>query len=546
MSATTIHQRRGQNALRPVSQLPPELLEAIFAEVTCKHQSAHGNTLIVCMDCQRPFDDSPYRDDRLSASQVCHHWRQVALDSPRLWTSITTAMGNIFMEQQIIRASTLPLTIHIYLSEFVQADEIAMAMRCLCREIHRIKEFRIDRWSALSASPMKEWYEAAEDAPNAVSLETVVVAAAYLSMPDAPAFLCHPCPSLRVLRLEDTQITQISPNMFPSLQSLTLRMGARPAAPERLERILALLGGLPFLTTLSLSQGPFLTAEQPPTVPVQLPRLRSIALRNSCILLLRHLILPKSVNVSLSCHPGLRIPPPEQPFAEVGAILASHFARTDHQIPAADDVSPISLWIKHSPSNGTSVKSYGVLLPSTTMVYPFAEPRCSVVVRNHELDGTQIGSVILQQCKAIPIQSVRQLCFFDEKSSVSSGQWVELLGLVPLVEELRFEARPSSLSSMLMSLGPLLHASRLLVLPSLRTFALRCLANLPHATTTADMKAFMSTLNVVLSWRKRCGQTLEGLTIDLSTSACLLLDRADEALYALATRVEVLEARPMS
>ncbi|KAI0061051.1 hypothetical protein BV25DRAFT_1785934, partial [Artomyces pyxidatus] len=68
-----------RNALVPVARLPPEILDRIFAFVA--HQ-----TLSV--------KNSNREDGRwINITHVCRSWRELAMSSHTLWTSISFAFG---------------------------------------------------------------------------------------------------------------------------------------------------------------------------------------------------------------------------------------------------------------------------------------------------------------------------------------------------------------------------------------------------------------------------------------------------------------------
>ncbi|KAI0058531.1 hypothetical protein BV25DRAFT_1788805, partial [Artomyces pyxidatus] len=92
-----------RNALLPVHILPPEILARIFQFLTIMDQ---------------PGDITRVKTKRLvslgwiaSVTHVYRHWRQVALDTPRLWGRVSLRLGSRWSDEMIARSKSAPLTI---------------------------------------------------------------------------------------------------------------------------------------------------------------------------------------------------------------------------------------------------------------------------------------------------------------------------------------------------------------------------------------------------------------------------------------------------
>ncbi len=80
-----------------VSKVPSEVLLLVFELL-----------VLDTVECPKRGVWRPYTDI-LSATQTCHSWRQIALDSPRIWTiihgSVPLSLVRLFLE----RAKSAPL-----------------------------------------------------------------------------------------------------------------------------------------------------------------------------------------------------------------------------------------------------------------------------------------------------------------------------------------------------------------------------------------------------------------------------------------------------
>jgi hypothetical protein len=81
---TIVKLQRQRNALSPVYKIPAELLVDIFVE--CLPRWNEGEPA-----------------HRLACSQVCHHWRTVALSRPLLWTYLDLRYPKL---SDLVRIST--------------------------------------------------------------------------------------------------------------------------------------------------------------------------------------------------------------------------------------------------------------------------------------------------------------------------------------------------------------------------------------------------------------------------------------------------------
>lgn len=90
-----------RNRLVPISRLPPEILSAIFVHVAplmesrTSYEAAITKTRLKKDSCESHFHEDREQDIKdirslISASQVCRHWRGVALQAGALWANLWT------------------------------------------------------------------------------------------------------------------------------------------------------------------------------------------------------------------------------------------------------------------------------------------------------------------------------------------------------------------------------------------------------------------------------------------------------------------------
>ncbi|KZT25450.1 hypothetical protein NEOLEDRAFT_1133365 [Neolentinus lepideus HHB14362 ss-1] len=114
------------NALLPIARLLPELLAEIFLyDMNIEECSAYNTS---------PCYGYDYR---VRIAQVCQHWRQVALQDPRLWADISISNGRQHVKEMIIRSKEALLAISGGLSS--SKDDRA-SLTLILAELHRVHD----------------------------------------------------------------------------------------------------------------------------------------------------------------------------------------------------------------------------------------------------------------------------------------------------------------------------------------------------------------------------------------------------------------------
>ncbi|KAF4590469.1 hypothetical protein EYR38_009770 [Pleurotus pulmonarius] len=233
------------NRCLPVSKLPPEVLCAIFEFIA-----------MTIEDNLEPYSEL------LSATQVCRLWRQVALDSPRIWSfiycSATPCLVDIFLE----RSKSAPL--HLLYSE----DNVPENVQNALSHLYRLKEVDL-------ANCEDEWLaRISQGAPQLESLSLGTCGKTPVFHPSDNAF-----PVLQHLELFGFVYTP-SVASLTTLRSLTIAAAGianRSQLPSCVE-FLSTLASLPNLSELSLTEA-FARLEGPlPLLSVRLTHLTRLSI----------------------------------------------------------------------------------------------------------------------------------------------------------------------------------------------------------------------------------------------------------------------------
>ncbi|KAF9498751.1 hypothetical protein BDN71DRAFT_358409 [Pleurotus eryngii] len=244
-----------------VSKIPAELLLIIFE--------------FLVLDTIPPPKRGIWRPytDILSATQTCHSWRQVALDSPRIWSfiygSVPLPLVRLFLE----RAKSAPLyfwgpydrlravNVLTVLEHLGHLKEIALKVPCHAEWLQRITSTPAPQLNALSLRNNQFLSESS---------------ASFVLPPNVTS--AGPFPSLRRLSL-DGYIWKTDASCLRSLHSLHLQFPRIPGLQSELSEAVAFfasLVNLPLLTSLSLN-GALCPPKSTPSLSITLPRLTKLA-----------------------------------------------------------------------------------------------------------------------------------------------------------------------------------------------------------------------------------------------------------------------------
>jgi hypothetical protein len=285
--------RLRRNALSPISSLPPEVFAAIFSLL-----------------CPLSPDRNPDRHlARLRVSHVCHHWREIALNHPLLWSYVDfTDLGLAGATEILDRAKSAPLYLEARVPDRSWDDVRYTTFR---KEV----QTRIPYVYHLSIGagifylhPTLE--EFVSPAPTLESL-SLFSRGGYRTRTTGdhiavPATLFNgSAPRLSRLKLRNCEISWQSP-LLKGLRYLEFLSPPAKARPK-LTAWLDALGEMPQLKTLalhsfSLIAPPFpFGVERAATLP-SLTHLEIFSSPRACALVLAHLDLPALTTLCVTAH----------------------------------------------------------------------------------------------------------------------------------------------------------------------------------------------------------------------------------------------------
>ncbi|KZT23903.1 hypothetical protein NEOLEDRAFT_505849 [Neolentinus lepideus HHB14362 ss-1] len=187
--------KRRLNALLPTARLPPELL----AEIFLAYMKTHENSTFYS------FQRYEYHR-RFYIAQVCHRWRQVALEDPRLWADIDLSTGPRCVTEMLLRSKKAPLTISGNVSRFKHSSA---SFKLLLAELSRVHVIEL----LVTRSFLQEFHTSGPR--NATCLRALKL---YRSRQDTVGFT-QPLPfisTLLLFNLEDLCLCDIG-RIFPPI-----------------------------------------------------------------------------------------------------------------------------------------------------------------------------------------------------------------------------------------------------------------------------------------------------------------------------------------
>jgi len=95
--------RRSKNAARPINRIPVEALANVFLFLRREVLSIH-----IAGYAEAP----PFHEWIVSATHVCHHWRETALMFPSLWSTMDVTRPEV-VDAFTSRSGSLPLHVHV-------------------------------------------------------------------------------------------------------------------------------------------------------------------------------------------------------------------------------------------------------------------------------------------------------------------------------------------------------------------------------------------------------------------------------------------------
>ncbi|EKM55933.1 uncharacterized protein PHACADRAFT_144871 [Phanerochaete carnosa HHB-10118-sp] len=203
---------RRLNADANIMRLPDELLTEIFVHYVCAWQTLPPRNRGHVM---QPLG-------WLQITHICHHWREIALCSSVLWTSISVGNSTELTSTLIERSSQADLHIQGCLT-YPELDGFTDGYhewRPLGQVSHRIRSLRLD---IVAETP--PFLPANSGIPPLSGLKTLVldVPLYFRAVQQLPSFLVSDTISLNYLKTHTFAFTAIQPLLSSSLRALSLR-----------------------------------------------------------------------------------------------------------------------------------------------------------------------------------------------------------------------------------------------------------------------------------------------------------------------------------
>ncbi|PPQ63462.1 hypothetical protein CVT24_004994 [Panaeolus cyanescens] len=348
--------KRCQNNLAPISRLPPELLTRSFA------------WLVEDFAFRSPEDWNSQTIQWVKITHVCHHWREVALNSPHLW-SILVNFKPKWAEIQLERSKQASLYLHLR-----PVGNVPQQTACLRKALDYSYRLRSLRVSAFSCGPALTRILDDDNFPRLQSLvidgTTTGTVVPYPILPEA--FIFRKAPHLQRLELEKWVLPWTCP-IFERLTSLKLtarRTLTPPGAAkdffdalERMSKIVELELDICLPDALSLD----LAAPSRQIRMVNLEKLVLHALIGQCSAILNHISIPATASIHLFARGtdysdmfydvdeicSLHLPPLVASIHS--AWLSNPLCATPSSDPCNDEPTPKSLSLQSAHVvNGTS------------------------------------------------------------------------------------------------------------------------------------------------------------------------------------------------
>lgn len=298
-----------QNTIRPISRLPPEILLEIFSLVVAEWQPE------LLWDHQRvsaafgtPIHIPSYT--WLLIAHVCRYWRDIAVQSPKLWTTVIINQSG-FLSTVLVWSQSLPISLYLYIQRghVDYSDEEQLQIRdLLSPHLHRVTRLQIvsadyshNLGGALSSchfSSIREITVTMVNAPRRQNYDLDHHEELFRGWTN-PEY-----DGLRRLSFARITLPGIRAAIRPNLRYLSIYL---PIGDIELPKFLSVIERTPLLETLSIATPntyfmPPVEALLEPHKIVTLPHLRSLQINSSRLFppnIMQHLSYPNITSISL-------------------------------------------------------------------------------------------------------------------------------------------------------------------------------------------------------------------------------------------------------
>ncbi|KII86849.1 hypothetical protein PLICRDRAFT_700122 [Plicaturopsis crispa FD-325 SS-3] len=417
-----------RNTLSLVSRLPPEILSNVFiwhAAIAREHP---------------PDPKQGARVKWIEATNLCRHWRYVALDSPRLWNRIV-ARTPFWTEELLRRSRSAPLMIESVSPELRSHDEfVRRSTEMALMHIPRVVSLRLK-----AEGPDMEHYLATLAAP-AHAVEILVLQNESVFSSIAPAldgFCTGLSPALRHLDLSRCSIPW---NLMP-LHNLTALKLKNPLSRMTVRQMLSILRRTPSLETLLLCFACLIESHSDlQENAIELPKLTSLRLYEAtpeCAGLLVPLVFPATTTVVVDCN--LEFYDPDLPTI---VSLVDAISKVGQGLRSLDIRASC---FRHR--NNLCCRGYETSDPSASF-----EPKIVVQIPGNEdrSAGWASDTIIPDVCRGFPLTQLRHLEVRSPRLSLESlgMAWVDMFGMCSHLRHLSVSLRAEDMAALVAALNP--------------------------------------------------------------------------------------------
>ncbi|TFY57034.1 hypothetical protein EVG20_g8700 [Dentipellis fragilis] len=501
-----------RNHLLALYKLPPELLVLIFTElIALQSRTLH---------CLRRNTLSP---GWMAVTHVCRRWREVALQRPTLWTTISTDLGQTWMEEMLARSRSLPLTVRAHIQDDCDVFSL-IAQMSRTVHLHLALDDVIELGSPCSLI--------VQPAPILETCSLSLLDEEDDEYFDPPHNLfAQNAPRLHSLELEVCTV-HWSSLAFVSLVKLSITVPAdnpwRPLSPPAYrEELLQALSKMPKLENLTLDNclpdsknmaddGPGMPHN--PNTVIQPPLLKILSLIGKpydITAFLPSLRLLPTCKLSMTCEVEWRNGDDDMDVFGLALpnllnFLDMPILRLGIRASASCDDYEVSLWTRTHPWADRPLFPAAAdnpdpadedALPNIRMVAALDRP----AVVTPMMDIEEIPDALRFACYSLPLAHVQVLDIVDEALRWEWHTWTRLAEHMDDLQHIRASHRLDA--SLVASLSKQRDSKKLMA-PRLRTIMI---VDSPECRELKEKRAFLKAFTGAVKQRRGLAPALEGL-----------------------------------